>query len=97
MRRRDAAIAFVVACALLMGAMIGAYADTFAEAVKGFAESSLSDTGEAIEAVVASGDPLARPVLEALQDARLQFSAEQKLVLIKGKDGNFVDASTGAA
>jgi urea transport system permease protein len=96
MRRRDGAIAFVFACALLIVATIGAYAASYAEAVKGFAEGSLSDTGEAIEAVVASGDPGARPVLEALQDARLMFSAEQKLVLIKSKDGKLVDAATGA-
>src|SRR3974390_2011416 len=96
MRRRDVAIACVFACALWISAFAAAQAATYTDAVKGFAEGSLSDTGDAIEAVVASGDPLARPVLEALQDARLMFSAEQKLVLIKGKDGKFIDAATGA-
>ena len=96
MRRRAIAIACVFACALWIGAFAAAQAGTYTDAVKGFAEGSLSDTGDAVEAVVASGDPLARPVLEALQDARLMFSAEQKLVLIKKEDGKFIDAATGA-
>jgi urea transport system permease protein len=93
---RDRAIACLLACLLVLAGAMAAHAASYAEAVKGFAEGSLSDTGDAIEAVVASGNPLARPVLEALQDARLQFSAEQKSVFIKTKDGKLIDAATGA-
>jgi urea transport system permease protein len=76
-------------------AAAGARAGPYEDALPGFTEGSLSDTGEAIDKVAASGSPLAAPLLEALQDARLLYSAEKKLVLIKSKDGTLLDAATG--
>ncbi len=46
-------------------------------------------------AVATSGSPLAAPLIEALQDARLMFSAKEKKVFIKTKDDKLIDAATG--
>ena len=87
---------------LALGVLLGvlcatasAQAGPYEDALPGFTEGSLSDTGEAIEKVVASGNPLAASLLEALQDARLLFSAEKKTVYVKTKDGKLLDAATG--
>src|SRR3954471_2729671 len=93
---RDTLIAWLVALSLLLSAGGVAQAGTFGDALNGFTEGSLSDTGEAIEAVVASGDPRAKDVLEALRDARLMFSAERKLVAIKAPDGKLIDPASKA-
>ncbi len=93
---RDTLIAWLVALSLLLSAGGVAQAGTFEDALNGFTEGSLSDTGEAIEAVVASGDPRAKDVLEALRDARLMFSAERKLVAIKAPDGKLIDPASKA-
>jgi len=91
----DRMVAFVFALGLLLFAAANAQAGPYEDALPGFTEGSLSDTGEAIEKVVASSNPLAASLLEALQDARLLFSAEKKTVYIKTKDGKLLDASTG--
>ena len=88
-RLRSSAVASVVAPPRL------AHAGPYEDALAGFTEGSLSDTGDAIDAVAASGNPLAAPLLEALQDARLMFSAEKKKVFIKTKDDKLLDAATG--
>ena len=90
----SSALALLFAIGVLLMAA-NAKAGPYEDALPGFTEGSLSDTGEAIEKVAASGNPLAAPLLEALQDARLLFSAEKKLVFIKGKDGKLIDAATG--
>ena len=54
-----------------------------------------SDTVDSVNAVAASGNPLAAPLIEALQDARLMFSAKNKKVFIKTKDDKLLDAATG--
>ena len=84
-------VCFLLALVVGGAAKAGPYED----ALKGFTEGSISDTGDAIAGVVASGDPLAKSVLDALQDARLMFSAQQKTVFIKSKDGKLIDAATG--
>jgi urea transport system permease protein len=91
----DRIVALVFALGLLLSAAASAQAGPYEDALPGFTEGSLSDTGEAIEKVVASGNPLAAPLLEALQDARLLFSAEKKAVYIKTKDGKLLDAANG--
>ena len=48
-------------------------------------------------AVAESGDPRAATIIEALQDGRLLYSAEQKKVFYKDADGKLFDAATGAA
>jgi urea transport system permease protein len=87
--------AFVCALAMLLVAGTAAHAGPYEDALAGFTQGSLSDTGDAIDAVVASGNPLAAPLLEALEDARLMFSAQEKKVYIKTKDDKLLDAATG--
>src|SRR5262249_40946363 len=86
--------AFVIALLLLLAAA-PAHADAYEDALIGFTQGSLSDTGDAIDAVVASGSPQAAALLEALKDARLMFSAQEKKVYIKTKDDKLIDAATG--
>ena len=81
---------------LLVATAAMAHADPYVDALAGFTDRrSSSDTGEAINKVVASGNPLAAQLLPAAEDARLMFSAEQKKVYIKTKDGKLLDAATG--
>jgi len=90
----DRIVAFVFALGLLLiGA--AAHAGPYEDALVGFTQGSLSDTGDAINAVAASGNPLAPVVLQALKDARLQFSAEKKQVFIKTAGGKLLNAATG--
>ena len=57
------------------------------EAVAHFTDDDFSETDAGISAVAESGDPRAAAIIEALQDGRLQFSAEQKKVFYKDADG----------
>jgi urea transport system permease protein len=93
--RYDRMVALVFLLGLLFVGAGGAHAGPYEDALVGFTQGSLSDTGEAIEKVVASGNPLAKPLLEALKDARLMYSAEQKKVFIQTKDDKLLDAATG--
>jgi urea transport system permease protein len=88
-------VALVCALGLLIAAATTAYAGPYEDALAGFTEGSLSDTGDAIDKVVASGSPMAAQVLSALQDARLMFSAAQKKVYIKTTADKLLDAATG--
>ena len=72
-----------------------AYADAYEDALVGFTADSFSDSIEAVDAVIASGHPLAAQLLEAMKDSRLLFSATAKKVFIKTKDGKTLDAATG--
>jgi urea transport system permease protein len=90
----DRLFALVLAGGLMAGALGAAHAGPYEDAIAGFTGGSLSDTGDAINGVVASGNPLAAQVLSALTDARLMFSAAQKRVFIKTKDGKLLDAGT---
>jgi urea transport system permease protein len=92
---RVVALAFFAA--MLVGGIAPAQAGPYEDALAGFTTDSFSDTGDAINAVAASGNPLAARVLEALQDARLMFSAEAKKVYFKDKAGALFDAATGTA
>jgi urea transport system permease protein len=92
----------LVALVATIGFLLGptsARADTgaagFAQALSGFTADSFSDTEDAINAVAASGSPRALPVIQALQDGRLQFSAETKQVFIKVGSDQLLDAATG--
>src|SRR5215469_8928824 len=95
-RVNDRIAAILIMLGLLLAAA-NAHAGAYEDALAGFTEGSLSDTGDAVDAVVASGDPRAAALLEALEDARLMFSAQEKKVYIKGKDDKLTDAATGAA
>ncbi len=91
----DRMVALVCALGFVLAAAGAVHAGPYEDALVGFTEGSLSDTGEAIGKVVASGSPLAGPLLAALQDARLLYSAKDKKVYIKTKAGKLTDAATG--
>jgi urea transport system permease protein len=74
-----------------------AFAGPFEDAVGKFATDDFSDTEEAIAEVAMSGNPLAYPIISALQDERLMFDADSKKVYIKQTDGTAIEAATGAA
>src|SRR5262249_1172695 len=67
-----------------------------AAALAHFAEDDFSETDTGITEVAASGDARAATIIEALQDGRLLFSAEQKKVFYKDKDDKLIEAATGA-
>ena len=96
---RERAIALVTALGVLVaaGAGAGARAESFDDALAGFAGDSYSDTEKAIEAIAASGNPRAAIVIGALQDARLFFNAGTKKVYVKTESGTLLDAATGEA
>ena len=74
-----------------------AFAGAVEDAVAKFANDEFSDTEEAVGAVATSGNPLAFPVISALQDGRLSADPDTKKVFITQDDGKVIDASTGAA
>jgi urea transport system permease protein len=69
---------------------------TMAAAIAHFVEDDFSETDTGIGEVAATGDPRAATIIEALQDGRLLFSAEQKKVYYKDGKGVLLDAATGA-
>ena len=91
----DRIIALVFALGLLVAGVGLAHAGPYEDALAGFTTDDFSDTVDSVNAVVASGSPLAAPLIEALQDARLLFSAKEKKVFIKTKDDKLLDAATG--
>jgi len=73
-----------------------ALAGPFEDAVGKFATDDFSDTEEAIGAIATSGNPLAYPIINALQEERLMADPDSKKVYIKQADGKAIDAATGA-
>ncbi len=92
-RFRAAAISLFLLVALATPALAGAFEDAVAK----FANDEFSDTAEAIEAVAASGNRLAFPIISALNEERLFAVPESKKVFIKQADDKIIDAATGAA
>src|SRR5262245_32272285 len=90
----DRLTALVVALALLFAAG-PARPQGYDAALAGFAKDSYSDAETAINAVAASGNPLAAQVIEALQDGRLLFNPDDKKIYIRQKSGELLDASSG--
>src|SRR5215470_1354658 len=62
------------------------------EALAHFATDDYGEIEEGIAAVAESGDPRAASIIEALQDGRLFYSAEQKKVFYKDASGKLFDA-----
>ncbi|MEP7031269.1 MAG: urea ABC transporter permease subunit UrtB [Pseudolabrys sp.] len=85
------ALAFIIG---ITGAGL-AYAGPYEDALPGFTTDEYSDSIEALNAVAASGSPLAPALVAALQDGRLAFSAKDKKVFIKTADGKLLEAETG--
>ena len=82
---------------LIAAFAVPALAGPFDDAVAKFANDEFSDTEEAIGAIATSGNPLAFPIISALQDGRLSADPESKKVFVSGPDGKIIDAATGAA
>ena len=93
----------VRALALLLIVVLAAFgrdakADAFTDALAGFAKDSFSDTIAAVEALAASGDPRAAPVLRALADGNLHVrKADQAVVVTRDEGGKTLgtEAATG--
>src|SRR5882757_10144671 len=66
-----------------------------AGALAHFLEDDFDETDTGISKVAATADPRAAAIIEALQDGRLSFSAEQKKVFYKDTAGKLIDALTG--
>jgi urea transport system permease protein len=88
-------LALVFALSVLCVAATAARADAYEDALAHFLADSFDDTIEGINAVAASGHPLAEKVIGALQEGRLLFSAEQKRVYFKDEAGRLFDAMSG--
>jgi urea transport system permease protein len=73
-----------------------ALAGPFEDAVGKFATDDFSDTEEAVGVIATSGNPLAYPIISALQEERLMADPDTKKVYIKQADGKAIDAATGA-
>jgi urea transport system permease protein len=73
-----------------------AFAGPFEDAVGKLATDDFSDTEEAIGTIATSGNPLAYPIINALQEERLMADPDSKKVYIKQADGKAIDAATGA-
>src|SRR5215813_3810476 len=89
-------LALVFALSVLCVAASAARADAYEDALAHFLADSFDDTIEGINAVAASGHPLAEKVIVALQDGRLLFSAEQKRVFFKDEADRLFDAASGS-
>src|SRR5499427_7162401 len=85
--------AFIIMLATLFPAS-ALRAATLEEALAHFATDDYSEIEEGITAVAESRDPRAASILEALQDGRLFYSAEQKKVFYKDVSGKLFDAVT---
>jgi urea transport system permease protein len=90
-------LSLVLALGVLVAAMTGARAGPYEDALLLFTTDSFGDTTEAINGVVASGNPLAAAVIGALQEGRLLFSAQGKRVFVREKSDRLIDAATGEA
>jgi len=96
----DRFIALVFAIGVLVSGVLavlttGAQAGPYEDALSRFSADSFNQTIEGINEVVASGNALAAPVITALQEGRLLFSAESKRVFIREQPDRLIDAATG--
>ena len=81
------------ALALVLTAVaVPAFAGPFEDAVAKFANDDFSDTEDAVGAIATSGNPLAYPIISALQQERLMADGDSKKVYIKQTDGKAIDA-----
>jgi urea transport system permease protein len=87
--------ALLLAVALLAASSQPGSAQTYEQALSGFAADSFSDTDTAITAVATSGNVLAAKVIGALKDGQLLFNPDDKKVYIREPAGAVLDAATG--
>src|SRR5215470_2444660 len=91
----DRFIALVLALGVLAAVITGARAGPYEDALAHFTADSFDQTIEGINAVAASGNTLAAPVIRALQEGRLFFSADGRRVFIREQGDQLIDAATG--
>ncbi|WGD51877.1 urea ABC transporter permease subunit UrtB [Bradyrhizobium sp. CB1650] len=91
----SARLCSLVLSLFLIAFALPAFAGPFEDAVAKFANDEFSDTEEAIGVVASSGNPLAFPIISALQDGRLMADSDSKKVYVTGADGKSIDAATG--
>ena len=65
------------------------------EAITHFTTDDFDETLSGVKELVASGSPRAKPIIDALQNGQLMFSAERKAVYIQDADGKLFDAASG--
>jgi urea transport system permease protein len=87
--------AVLLAIAVLASSIPCAMAQSYEQALGGFAADSFSDTDAAIAGVAASGHPLAAKVIGALQDRRLLFDPNDRKIYVREPSGSYLDALTG--
>src|ERR1700752_4086999 len=92
-RLRAAALSFL----LIVAFAVPAFAGPFEDAIAKFANDDFPVPAERVDAFAASGNPLAFPIISALQEERLFADPESKKVFIKQADDKIIDAATGAA
>lgn len=92
----DRALALLFAIGLLLFGAALANAGPYEDALAGLTTDSFGDTADAIDTLSASGDPRTGPLLEALKDQRLLYSADARRVFIKDKSDRLTDAASGA-
>ena len=85
----------VLVFGLLAALTVDAQAGPYEDALSRFSADSFDETIEGINGVVTSGNALAAPVITALQDGRLLFSAESKRIFIRDRSDQLIDAATG--
>ena len=91
---RACLVALLLAFSCVLGS-VGARAANLDEALAHFTTDDFSETITGINDVAASGNPRALTIIRALQDGRLMYSAESKVVYIKDDTGELTDAATG--
>ena len=89
--------AFPFALLLIFATVLPVMAGAFEDAVAKFANDEYSDTEDAVDALATSTNPLAYPIVSALQDGRLMADPDTKKIYVTQPDGKIVDALTGAA
>ena len=89
-RLRGLALSVLLIAAFALPALAGPFED----AVSKFANDDFSDTDEAVGAVAISGNPLAFPIISALQDGRLSADPDSKKVFVTEPDGKIIDAAS---
>ncbi len=91
----DRLLALVLALGLLAAGPALVKAGPYEDGLAQFTEDSFSATTRGIDGVAESGNKLARPVIEALQNRRLFYSPETKKVYFKNTSDEMFDAATG--
>jgi urea transport system permease protein len=87
----------LLALGQLLVSTLPAAAQSYEQALAGFAADSFSSTDAAILGVAASGHPFAAKVIGALQNGRLLFSPDDNKIYVREPPGGLIDAATGKA